>query len=317
MVVARSSPRPFFASPEFGMSVANRCRNLRSDAILLTAPGGARTHNLQLRRLSLYPIELRVRGPQGSLFWAPESRSELDFGEFRGWSVAVKKFLLVLALFSGAAYAQDEVALSSAFGAGEGVDGEVLAVAIQPDGKIVIGGRFGAVNGIARSNIARLDADGTLDRTFADQLGQGVNGQVNVMAVQPDGGIVVGGTFTQAGQVEAANLARYRADGKIDESFGGADASEPGTNGTVYALAVQPDGKIVVGGDFNAVFGQQRRSIARLNADGTPDVPVNADNAVSGTVRAIASGSDGSFVAGGRFALSRQNVSNLLKVPGR
>jgi hypothetical protein len=118
----------------------------------------------------------------------------------------VKRFLLVLAFSVGAACAQDEVALSSVFGAGEGVNGEVLATVIQPDGKIVIGGRFSAVNGIARNNIARLNSDGTLDRTFADQLAQGVNGQVNALAIQPEGGIIVGGTFTQAGQVETLKL---------------------------------------------------------------------------------------------------------------
>ena len=209
------------------------------------------------------------------------------------------------------------MALSSAFGSGEGVNGEVLAAAIQPDGKIVIGGRFSAVNGISRNNIARLNADGTLDRTFADQFAQGVNGQVSALAIQPDEGIVVGGTFAQAGQVETSNLARYRADGTVDESFGGAGATERGTNGPVYALAVQADGKIVLGGNFSTVFGQHQRSIARLNVDGSLDVPVIAENAVSGTVRAIAPGSDASFVAGGQFAPSRQNASNLLKVPGR
>jgi uncharacterized delta-60 repeat protein len=229
----------------------------------------------------------------------------------------VKWFLLVLAFSAGAACAQDEVSLSSAFGSGEGVNGEVLAAAIQADGKIVIGGRFSAVNGIARNNIARLNDDGTLDRTFADQLAQGVNGQINALAIQAQGGIVVGGTFTQAGQLETLNLARYDADGNADQTFGGADAAKPGANGSVYALAVQPDGKIVVGGNFNTVFGQPRRSIARLNADGTLDGPVTAQNALSGTVRAIASGSDASFVAGGQFTLSSQNSRNLLKIPER
>ena len=202
---------------------------------------------------------------------------------------AVKRFLLVLAFSAGAAYAQDEVALSSAFGAGEGVNGEVLATVIQADGKIVIGGRFSAVNGIARNNIARLNGDGTLDRAFAEQLAQGVNGQVNALAIQPEGGIIVGGTFTQAGQVETLNLARYDAEGSVDQTFGGADVAESGANGSVYALAVQPDGKIVVGGNFSTVFGQPRRSIARLNADGTLDAQVAAQNALSGTVRTVAS----------------------------
>jgi uncharacterized delta-60 repeat protein len=229
----------------------------------------------------------------------------------------VKRFFQVLAFSAGVACAQDEVALSSAFGGGEGVNGEVLAIMIQPDGKIVIGGRFSAVNGIARNNIARLNGDGTLDRTFADQLAQGVNGQVNALAIQPEGGIIVGGTFTQAGQFETLNLARYDAEGSVDQTFGGADAAERGANGNVYALAVQPDGKIVVGGNFNAIFGQPRRSIARLNADGTLDSAVTTENALSGTVRAVASGSDASFVAGGQFTLSSQNSRNLLKVPER
>ena len=226
----------------------------------------------------------------------------------------MKTFLLLLAIAVSAVHAQDEVALSSAFGAGEGVNGEVLAVAIQSDGKIIIGGRFSAVNGIARSNLARLNADGTLDRTFAEP--QGVNGQVSAVAIQPSGGIIVGGTFTQAGQTEALNLARYTSSGEVDGTFGG-EGGDPGANGSVYALAVQPDGKIVVGGNFSEVFGQPRRSIARLNADGTPDAPVTAENALSGAVRAAAAGSDASFVAGGQFTLLNQNARNVLRIPAR
>ena len=229
----------------------------------------------------------------------------------------MKRFLLVLAFSAGAACAQDEVSLSSAFGSGEGVNGEVLAAAIQADGKIVIGGRFSAVNGIARNNIARLNDDGTLDRTFADLSAQGVNGQVNALAIQPQGGIIVGGSFTQAGQVEMLNLARYGADGNADQTFGGVGTAQSGVNGIVYALAVQPDGKIVVGGNFDAIFGQPRRGIARLNADGTLDSRLTAENALSGSVRAVSSGSDSSFVAGGEFTLSSQSSRNLLKIPER
>lgn len=227
----------------------------------------------------------------------------------------MKTFLLVLAVAVSAMHAQDEVALSSAFGAGEGVNGEVLAVAIQSDGKIIIGGRFSAVNGIARNNLARLNTDGTLDRTFAEP--QGVNGQVSALAIQPNGGIIVGGTFTQAGQTEALNLARYRSNGEVDQTFGGEGEGDPGANGSVYALAALPDGKIVVGGNFSEVFGEQRRSIARLNADGTPDSPVTAENALSGAVRAAAVGSDASFVAGGQFTFMNQNARNVLRVPAR
>jgi uncharacterized delta-60 repeat protein len=228
----------------------------------------------------------------------------------------VKSSLLILVFLTCVARAQNEVALSSAFGAGEGVNGEVLAAAIQPDGKIVIGGRFSAVNGIARNNIARINDDGTLDRTFAEEPARGVNGQVNALAVQPDGGIIVGGAFTQAGQLETLNLARYNADGSIDQTFGGAGVAEAGVDGTVYALAVQPNGKIVVGGNFNAIFGLPRRSIARLNADGTLDGTLTGQNSLSGTVRTVAAGSAVFFVAGGEFTLPTQSARNLLRFPG-
>ena len=226
---------------------------------------------------------------------------------------AVRTFLLILTMAVGVAQAQNEVALSSAFGSGEGVNGEVLAAVVQSDGKIVIGGRFSAVNGIVRNSIARLNPDGTLDRSFAEQ--EGVNGQVNALAIQPSGDIVVGGNFSQAGKREILNLVRYDVGGKVDEAFGG--GSSAGVNGSVFVLAVQPDGKIIVGGNFNAIFGETRHGIARLNVDGTLDAPVVTGAALSGAVRTIAIASEGSVVAGGEFTLANQSGRNVLMLPLR
>jgi uncharacterized delta-60 repeat protein len=225
----------------------------------------------------------------------------------------VKTLLVTMAMGIGLSWAQDEVSLSSAFAAGEGVNGEVLAAVVQSDGKIVIGGRFSAVNGIPRNNLARLNPDGTLDRSFAEQ--EGVNGQVNALALQPSGDIVVGGNFTQAGQKEIENLARFHTSGEVDGDFGG--ETDRGTNGTVFALAVQPDGKVIVGGNFSAVSGQPRRGIARLNADGSLDSANAITRALSGTVRTIAIGPDAWFVAGGVFTLPDQDARNVLRVPAR
>jgi uncharacterized delta-60 repeat protein len=218
---------------------------------------------------------------------------------------------VLLAMVMEAVHAQNEVALSSAFGSGDGVNGEVLAAVVQADGKIVIGGRFSAVNGIVRNNIARLNSDGTLDRSFAEQ--EGLNGQVNALAIQPGGQIVAGGTFSQAGQREFSNLVRYEADGQIDVNFGG-DVS-PGVNGSVFALAVQPDGKILVGGNFNAIFGEPRHGIARLNADGSLDMPVMTAQDLSGVVRTIAIAPAGSFLIGGDFTQANRSARNVLMLP--
>jgi uncharacterized delta-60 repeat protein len=222
----------------------------------------------------------------------------------------VRTFLVVLAMLIEAAHAQNEVALSSAFGSGEGVNGVVLAAVVQVDGKIVIGGRFTAVNGIVRNNIARLHPDGTLDRSFAEQ--EGVNGQVNALAIQPTGQILVGGTFSQAGQKEILNLVRYDANGQVDAAFGGGASS--GINGSVFALAVQPDGKILVGGNFNAIFGVPRHGIARLHADGALDEPIITGQSLSGAVRTIKIAPDGVFL-GGDFTLVNRSARNVLMVP--
>jgi len=225
----------------------------------------------------------------------------------------VKTFLVMLAMVMEVVHAQNEVALSSAFGSGEGVNGEVLAAVVQADGKIVIGGRFSAVNGIVRNNIARLNPDGTLDRSFAEK--EGVNGQVNALVLQPSGHIVAGGTFSRAGQREILNLVRYDANGQVDAAFGG--GASPGTNGSVFALAAQSDGKILVGGNFNAVFGKPRHGIARLNADGTVDEPLMARQDLSGTVRTIALTPEGSMLLGGVLTFANRTARNVVMLPPR
>ncbi len=201
----------------------------------------------------------------------------------------------------------------SAFANGEGIQGEVNAIVVQPDGKIIIGGLFTAVNGTPRSNLARLNSDGTLDNSYVNTTEAGVNGPVYALALQPDGALIVGGAFTQAASFGVSNVARLKPDGSADSSFGGASAAI-GANAAVLALALLPDGRIVLGGRFDSVQGQPRRGIARLKPDGSLD-SLSASNpvALSGTVKALASLPSGSFVAGGVFQLSGQPARGLFK----
>lgn len=201
----------------------------------------------------------------------------------------------------------------SAYANGEGVQGEVNALVVQPDGKVIIGGQFTAVNGIPRSNLARLNADGTLDSSYVNTTEAGANGPVYALALQSDGSLIVGGLFTQVGSFGVTNLARLKPDGSADTSFGG-DSAEMGANASVLALAVLPDGRIVLGGSFNSVRGQPRRSVARLKSDGSLDSLLASDpSALSGTVKALASLPSGSFVAGGVFQVSGQPARGLFK----
>ena len=124
-----------------------------------------------------------------------------------------------------------------------GTNGVVIALATQPDGKLLVGGSFGQLGGAPRNDLGRFNSDGSLDATF----NPGVSGEVFTLVVQPDGKILVGGSFTMLGgggqgTVPRQNIGRLNADGSIDPTF------DPGTDGLVEALALQPDGKILVGG---------------------------------------------------------------------
>ncbi|MCB1211557.1 MAG: choice-of-anchor D domain-containing protein, partial [Verrucomicrobiales bacterium] len=169
----------------------------------------------------------------------------------------------------------------------------VNCVAVQPDGKVVLGGIFTTVGGIARNRMARVNADGTLDASFNPN----VNNAINSIALQPDGKILLVGTFFSVGGTNRLGVARINADGTLDASFN----PVPGA-GTMYSVAVQPDGKILLGGSFATINGIARNRIARLNADGTLDGGFDANVAGSGAaVQSVVLQPDGKMLLGGIF----------------
>ena len=181
---------------------------------------------------------------------------------------------------------------------GVGANGDVSALVVQSDGKVVICGDFTTVNGTARNRIARLNSDGTLDFTFL-AAGSGANFAVNAAGLQSDGKIVIGGRFTSINGTTRNRIARLNSDGTLDTSF---LASGSGVNGEVFSLALQADGKTLIGGFFISVNGTARLGIARLNSDGTNDASFLAAGAgVNNSVFAIAVQSDGRVVIGGLF----------------
>jgi len=172
------------------------------------------------------------------------------------------------------------------------VGGQVNATAVQPDGKILIGGSFTTVLGVTRNNIARLNTDGTLDSVFNPNA----NGEVLSIAVQTDGKILEGGAFSSIGGQTRNYIAR------LDGTTGLADSFDPNADDIVFAIAVQADGKILVGGDFfgtNSIGGQTRNYIARL--DGTTGLADSFDPNAGFAVVSIAVQADGKVIAGGAF----------------
>jgi uncharacterized delta-60 repeat protein len=148
-----------------------------------------------------------------------------------------------------------------------GADDQVLCIALQSDGKILIGGYFTSINGVTRKGLARLNPDGSLDAGFLNGL-TGPNDVVVGLAVQPDGQILVGGYFTLVNGVTRNRVARLNADGSLDNSFQNGLA---GANGTVGGFAVLPDGRILIGGGFTSINGAATTNVARLYANGLLD----------------------------------------------
>jgi uncharacterized delta-60 repeat protein/M6 family metalloprotease-like protein len=170
---------------------------------------------------------------------------------------------------NGIARVKDDGTLDSTFSAGTGIFAgfeAVLSASLLPGGRVVIGGAFSSVNGVIRSGIAVLGPTGAVDLTF--DPGAGVNGIVYASAVQPDGKILIGGAFTSYNGVSVGRVARLNPNGSLDTSFnpGGAGASLD-----VLAVALQPDGKIVIGGAFSTYNGTSRNGVARLTSSGALD----------------------------------------------
>jgi len=183
------------------------------------------------------------------------------------------------------------------------VDGPVHALLRLPDGKLVIGGGFTSVDGVAQPLLARLNADGSLDPTFDAQIT--VHGQydaVHTLLRQADGKLVIGGSFESVGGQDHYALARVHADGAVDADFQPQLTQLGGYPGTVLALALRADGKLLVAGGFDAIDGVARTNIARLAADGSVDGDWEVQPYLSPFVGSLALQTDGKLLLGGDFA---------------
>ncbi len=181
--------------------------------------------------------------------------------------------------------------------------GIVRVVVPLPDGKVLIGGGVDNIGQTTVHGIARLNADGTVDSTFIADAG--FAGSVVSMVLQTDNQMLVGGSFSAINETTKHGVARLNMDGSVDNTF------DPGTGGKrgfsasrVWCVAVQTDGKALVGGAFTSFNDTDRNLIARLNVDGSVDDTFNPDTGADGTIVTVAVQTDGQVLAGGNFTTS-------------
>jgi uncharacterized delta-60 repeat protein len=174
-------------------------------------------------------------------------------------------------------------------------DNSIRAVAVQPDGKVLLGGNFTAINSgttasdRARSRLARVDANGVVDPAF----NPGASDIVLTLRLQSDGKILVGGGFTTLASSSRRFLGRLQSNGTLDATF------NPNPDDWVRDVAIQPDGRLLVAGAFTNIAGSVRSFLARLNPNGSIDATFDAR--ANAQVNTVLVQPDGRIVAGGFF----------------
>jgi uncharacterized delta-60 repeat protein len=234
--------------------------------------------------------------------------------------------------------------LDAGFGGGDGIvtldfggNDAAAGVAIQSDGKIVLAGYAGQASTGSRFAAARFNADGSVDGSFGGngKVTTAVAGDFNSasgVAVQPDGKIVLAGSATLSGR-EVFAVVRYNPNGSLDGSFGGGDGVATtgfgNGNGFAEAMALQPDGRIVLaGGGYESGDTSNDFALVRYNADGSPDGSFGGGDGKTLTdfdgrfdvAHAVAVQADGRIVLAGvteesaaeRFAVARYNADGSL-----
>lgn len=171
-------------------------------------------------------------------------------------------------------------------------DNIVNAVATQTDGRVLAVGTFTHVDGVARNHTVRLNADGSVDPSFPDLAAA----YSNAVAIQPDGKILVGG----AGEHGFGGLRRLNPDGSLDTGFVDAFTMGDPLQNLIRSIAVQADGRILIGGTFGSIGGTPRQRLARLNADGSLDPAFDPGAQVTGDVYAVAAEADGRVLVSGQ-----------------
>lgn len=159
-------------------------------------------------------------------------------------------FLAALAALAGATtlYSQTPDSFNP------GANSTVFCLTPQLDGRILAGGDFTTLAGQVRYRIGRLHADGLLDADF-NVISSNSYPTVQAMAVQADGKTLVGGKFTILSGQPRKRIARLNTDGTVDLDFNPGASYTPDASSEVKCLAVQPDGKILVGGVFRTLGG--------------------------------------------------------------
>lgn len=201
----------------------------------------------------------------------------------------------------------------------------IFSLALQPDGKVLVGGAFTTYDGLLAKNIVRLNADGSLDDTFEANIGTADFAGHN-LTVQPDGKLLSSGGYRLPEQVGLAHahagVVRLNADGSFDSDLGRVrcmwwdgtyqEQTTEQLTSTISHIELQPDGKMLAGGNFTHYNDTEQYGLVRLLPNGSRDssfTPLTTDPGPrrnAHDVRGTAVQPDGEVILLGSFRLGGQ-----------
>lgn len=218
-----------------------------------------------------------------------------------------RSFIALSCLFAATSFAGPGD-LDGSFDPSPGANAAIRAVALQPDGKIVIVGDFTTAGGQPRMRVARLMPNGALDTTFVSTAGP--DRGVTAVALQSDGKILLTGDFNNVAGAARKYFARLNADGTHDTTFA---STQPFlASGTMRTIQSLPDGKVLMsGGQIFFTISLNRAGVMRANANGTGDATFTPP-AFTGTVFSAFSEPGGNIIVGGAFTVSGEVTRNSI-----
>ena len=246
-----SLPRKVLVLPDdsfFAFGNFDRYNSENFGPIIKFKPDGTRDPSFRMQGLYFHVFAAAL-GPNGQLYVAAREQDKL------GARTRVLRL-------------NSDGSLDPSFDAVSGANGTVYAMAVQPDNKLIVGGIFIEFNGQTRHGIVRLKPDGSLDPGFAAVTFSG-SGVTSNIIIQPDNKILFAGSFSQVNNISCYTVARLHDDGTLDTGFRPSRSDFFSNFSPISAIALQPDGKVLVSGFFTRQFPSFGGRVLRLNTDGT------------------------------------------------
>ncbi len=196
-------------------------------------------------------------------------------------------------------------AIDPSFLSGVGLEGPVRSSALQADDKLIVGGLFNSYNGTSIKNLARINANGSLDSSF--NVGSGANNEVTEIFIQKDGKIIISGFFSRYNNNIFTGFARLNTNGSIDTTF----KIGIGTNVGPECFGQQSNQKILIGGSFLRYKGLNIGKLFRVDLNGNLDTNFNA-GIIAGTVTEMIVLPNDKIIIAGSFTAINGTMANRI-----